>query len=79
MAAALATLRLLPRQAIAGLIRVYQLLASPFPSPCGYEPSCSMYALEAVTRYGVLKGSWLGVRRILRCHPFRPGGYDPVP
>ncbi len=79
MAAALATLTLLPRQAIAGLIRVYQLLASPFPSPCGYEPSCSMYALEAVTRYGVLKGSWLGVRRILRCHPFRPGGYDPVP
>jgi len=68
-----------PRRVVAGLIRVYQLLAAPFPSACRYTPSCSMYALEAVRRYGAVRGSWLGVRRILRCHPFRPAGYDPVP
>lgn len=61
------------------LIRTYQVLASPLPSPCGYYPTCSTYALEAVKKYGVLKGCWLGLRRILRCHPFRPGGFDPVP
>ena len=69
----------LPRLAVAGLIRVYQLLSSPFPSPCRHSPSCSMYTLEAVRRYGALKGSWLGLRRIARCHPFSAGGYDPVP
>ncbi len=79
MAALFEGLKALPRGAVAAVIRVYQLMASPYPSPCGYEPSCSTYALEAVTRYGALKGSWLGFRRILRCHPFRPGGYDPVP
>lgn len=69
----------LPRLAVIGSIKAYQWLASPFPSPCRYSPTCSAYALEAVRRYGVLKGVWLGTRRILRCHPFRPGGYDPVP
>jgi len=64
---------------VAALIRVYQILASPFPSPCRYYPSCSTYALEAVERHGVLRGSWLGMKRILRCHPFRPGGIDLVP
>jgi putative membrane protein insertion efficiency factor len=74
-----ASLTLWPRRAVAGLIRAYQLMAAPFPSACRYTPSCSMYMLEAVRRYGVLRGAWLGVRRILRCHPFRVGGYDPVP
>jgi putative membrane protein insertion efficiency factor len=61
------------------VIRGYQLLASPFPSPCRYFPSCSAYALEAVDKHGTLKGGWLGVKRILRCHPFHSGGIDPVP
>ncbi|MDH3455798.1 MAG: membrane protein insertion efficiency factor YidD [Gemmatimonadota bacterium] len=72
-------LTLWPRAAVAALIRVYQLVSSPFPSPCRYTPTCSAYALEAVSRYGALKGCWLGFRRILRCHPFRDGGADPVP
>lgn len=69
----------LPRHVVATLIRGYRLLTSPLPSPCRYTPTCSAYALEAVGRYGVLRGSWLGLRRILRCHPFRAGGCDPVP
>jgi len=72
-------LALWPRRAVAALIRVYQLLAAPLPSSCRYTPSCSTYTLEAVRRYGAVRGSWLGMRRILRCHPFRPGGDDPVP
>lgn len=70
---------LVPRRAVAAGIRAYQVAASPFPSPCRYQPTCSMYTLEAVRRYGAVKGSWLGLRRILRCHPFHAGGYDPVP
>jgi putative membrane protein insertion efficiency factor len=62
------------------LIRGYQVTLSPLlPSACRYQPTCSHYALEAVERYGALKGAWLGAKRIARCHPFRPGGYDPVP
>ncbi|MEE8193537.1 MAG: membrane protein insertion efficiency factor YidD [Gemmatimonadales bacterium] len=68
-----------PRNAVTVLIRAYQVAASPFPSPCRFAPTCSTYALEAVRRYGALKGSWLGVKRILKCHPFHPGGPDPVP
>ncbi len=79
MAAFALPLTSLPRRAVAALIRAYQLLASPFPSPCRFAPTCSSYTLEAVRRYGVIKGGWLGARRILRCHPFHPGGYDPVP
>lgn len=69
---------MLPRRGVTSLIKLYQHMASPFPSPCRYEPSCSMYALEAVNRYGAIRGGWMGVRRILRCHPFSSGGHDPV-
>lgn len=62
------------------LIRGYQKYLSPlFPASCIYEPSCSQYALEAIDKYGALRGSWLAFKRILRCNPFHKGGYDPVP
>ena len=71
---------LLPRRSVAALIRGYQLTVSPLlPPSCRFTPSCSQYALEAVNRHGALKGSWLAVRRLARCHPFHPGGFDPVP
>jgi putative membrane protein insertion efficiency factor len=70
----------LPQRAGVGLIRVYQRFISPaFPPRCRFSPSCSQYTLEAVERYGLVRGSWLGFKRIVRCHPFHPGGYDPVP
>jgi putative membrane protein insertion efficiency factor len=75
-----AALRAVPRRLLAGLIRGYQTVLSPLlPPSCRFHPSCSQYALEAVTRHGALKGSWLAARRLARCHPFHPGGYDPVP
>jgi len=62
------------------LIRAYQLLLSPLlPSCCRFAPSCSHYAAEALGRYGFLKGLYLSLRRLGRCHPFHPGGWDPVP
>ena len=70
----------LPRRLLAGLIRAYQRLISPLlPPSCRFYPSCSQYALEAVTRHGTLRGTWLAARRLARCHPFNPGGFDPVP
>ena len=61
-------------------IRFYQVAISPhFPATCRYTPTCSQYAIEALRKYGPLKGLWLAARRILRCHPWGGHGYDPVP
>jgi len=62
------------------LIKIYRLLISPiFPSSCRFTPTCSEYSIEAIKKYGVIKGGILSVKRISRCHPLNPGGYDPVP
>lgn len=61
-------------------VRAYQIVLSPLlPAACRYHPTCSHYAIEALQKHGAVRGSWLAVRRIARCHPFRPGGFDPVP
>ncbi|HEY5890267.1 MAG TPA: membrane protein insertion efficiency factor YidD [Acidimicrobiia bacterium] len=71
---------LLPRTWAVGVIRIYQKLVSPnLGANCRYSPTCSSYTAESIERFGVLKGSWLGLKRIGRCHPFREGGDDPVP
>lgn len=67
------------RRLLIGLIRVYQVTTRWKPPMCRFEPSCSEYAAQAIERYGAIKGTWWAVRRILRCHPWHPGGFDPVP
>lgn len=68
------------RGALILLVRVYRLLVSPLlPPACRFHPSCSEYAVGALERHGALRGSWLAARRVLRCHPWHPGGFDPVP
>ncbi|MGB3511629.1 MAG: membrane protein insertion efficiency factor YidD [Microcoleaceae cyanobacterium] len=63
-----------------GLIKGYKILISPMlPPSCRFQPTCSEYAMEAIERFGIFRGSGMAVMRILRCHPFHPGGYDPVP
>ncbi|CAN5469318.1 membrane protein insertion efficiency factor YidD [soil metagenome] len=62
------------------MIRGYQKFISPFfPPSCRFEPTCSTYGYEAIEKYGIIKGGWMAFRRILRCHPWNRGGYDPVP
>lgn len=62
------------------MVRGYQIFISPLlGAHCRFTPTCSAYFIEAVEKYGPIKGSWLGIKRILRCHPGNPGGYDPVP
>jgi putative membrane protein insertion efficiency factor len=62
------------------MIRGYQIVISPlFPPSCRFEPTCSNYGYEAIAKYGIIKGGWMAFRRILRCHPWNRGGYDPVP
>jgi len=68
------------RDAALFLLRGYKRFISPLlPPMCRFEPTCSVYTMQAVEKYGVLRGSWLGIRRLARCHPFNPGGWDPVP
>jgi len=63
-----------------GLIRLYRVTLSPFfRGACRFEPSCSVYTEQAILKYGLVRGSVMGARRIARCHPWNPGGYDPVP
>lgn len=67
------------KKVLAFAIRAYQAAISPFlPPSCRFHPSCSQYGLEAVEKHGVLGGSWLTIKRLAKCHPFHPGGFDPV-
>lgn len=73
-----ATLRNLPASLLIGCVRVYQKTLSPIVGrSCRFQPTCSHYFIEAVQKYGACRGAWRGMKRICRCHPFHPGGYDP--
>ena len=68
------------KKLLIGLIRGYKILISPLlPPACRFQPTCSEYAMEAVERFGIFRGGGMAIMRVLRCHPFHPGGYDPVP
>ncbi|MDD6882642.1 MAG: membrane protein insertion efficiency factor YidD [Eubacteriales bacterium] len=70
----------MPKRVLLAIVRFYRREISPLTPPsCRFVPTCSQYALQAIEKYGALKGGYLALRRILRCHPFHPGGYDPVP
>jgi len=70
----------LTREFVVLPVRFYQYCISPLlPASCRFYPSCSNYVLQAILRYGIVLGAWLGLRRLARCHPWSPGGYDPVP
>ena len=73
-------LNVLATALLMGMIRLYQLTLSPFiGGQCRFHPTCSNYAMDALASHGPLKGSWLALRRLLKCHPFHPGGFDPPP
>ena len=73
-------LRRLPATCAVLAIRGYQRFISPaFPPQCRFTPTCSAYALTSIERYGLLRGGWMAIKRVARCHPWNPGGYDPVP
>jgi len=68
------------RRVLVWLVKAYRYAVSPMLGPsCRFEPSCSCYAVEALERHGAAHGTWLAVKRVSRCHPWHPGGYDPVP
>ncbi len=68
----------IPSAILIGMVRLYQIFLSPFlGGQCRFQPTCSHYFIEAVRKYGAISGSFRGIRRILRCHPYHPGGYDP--
>lgn len=68
------------KRLLIGLIRGYKILISPLlPPACRFQPTCSEYGMEAIERFGIFRGGWMAIMRVLRCHPFHPGGYDPVP
>jgi len=68
------------KEVVLALLRFYKRFISPaLPPSCRFTPTCSQYTYEAIERYGIVPGGWLGIKRIVRCNPFNPGGYDPVP
>ena len=69
----------LAQKIILGLIKIYQKFSKLTPPTCRFYPTCSAYTYQAIQKYGVIKGGFLGVKRILKCHPYHKGGYDPVP
>lgn len=78
MRSAWATIGKLPGWCLIGSVRLYQWLVSPWlPRACRFHPSCSQYMIGAVAKYGAVRGGWRGIKRVCRCHPFHPGGFDP--